>query len=110
MYGTHALCLPVREWNHRIGLWGFPMPKHTVNLDALIPREYFAAVSTESQHQGTIKELRLSDLDTKSATFSLLRKPDFQRETSYWEASRVTDLVHNFVEGDLIPAIILWRS
>jgi hypothetical protein len=86
------------------------VPKHTVNLDALIPREYFAAVSTESQHQGTIKELRLSDLDTKSATFSLLRKPDFQRETSYWEASRVADLVNNFVGGDLIPAIILWRS
>lgn len=86
------------------------MPKHTVNLDALIPREYFAAVSTESQHQGTIKELRLSDLDTKSATFSLLRKPDFQRETSYWEASRVADLINNFVGGDLIPAIILWRS
>jgi hypothetical protein len=86
------------------------MPKHTVNLDALIPREYFSAVSPESQHQGTIKELRLSDLDTGSATFSLLRKPDFQRETSYWEAARVADLVSNFVGGDLIPAIILWRS
>jgi hypothetical protein len=39
-----------------------------------------------------------------------LRKPDFQRETSNWTPQKIVDLVAAFLDGDLIPAIILWRS
>lgn len=39
-----------------------------------------------------------------------LRKPDFQRETANWTPQKIVDLVAAFLDGDLIPAIILWRS
>jgi hypothetical protein len=41
---------------------------------------------------------------------SALRKPDFQRETAHWSPAKVADLVRAFVDGDLIPAVILWQS
>lgn len=40
----------------------------------------------------------------------LQRKPDFQRETNEWDAERVCTLVECFVNGDLIPSIILWNT
>jgi hypothetical protein len=39
-----------------------------------------------------------------------LRKPDFQRETNHWTPTKVADLVRSFLDLDLIPAIILWKS
>jgi hypothetical protein len=39
-----------------------------------------------------------------------LRKPDFQRETANWTPQKNVDLIAAFLDGDLIPAIILWRS
>lgn len=39
-----------------------------------------------------------------------MRKPDFQRETNEWDGQKVSELIRSFVEGDLIPAVILWRS
>ncbi len=39
-----------------------------------------------------------------------LRKPDFQRETSEWDAKRVIGLVRTFVEDQLIPGVILWKN
>src|SRR5205085_10924176 len=40
----------------------------------------------------------------------VLRKPDFQRETSDWTPEKIVDFVQSFLDGDLIPAIILWKS
>ena len=40
----------------------------------------------------------------------MLRKPDFQRETAIWSPERVRDLIIAFVNEDLVPAVILWRS
>ncbi|WP_221639924.1 HNH endonuclease family protein [Actinoallomurus bryophytorum] len=40
----------------------------------------------------------------------MLRKPDFQRETANWSPEKVAELVGSFLEGDLIPSVILWRS
>lgn len=45
-----------------------------------------------------------------SSFFSVLRKPDFQRETNEWGADKICDFIESFLAGDLIPAVILWRS
>jgi hypothetical protein len=80
-----------------------------VNLDALIPREDFATESVpfRGTPSGT---LSLGQLSEDSFFVSSLRKPDFQRETANWTPQKVVDLVTAFLDGDLIPAIILWRS
>lgn len=79
-----------------------------VNLDALIPREDFAAGSApfKGNPTGTISLGLLKD----DFFVQSLRKPDFQRETSNWTPAKIVDLIAAFLDGDLIPAIILWRS
>lgn len=79
-----------------------------VNLDALIPREDFAAGSApfKGTPTGTISLGLLKD----DFFVQSLRKPDFQRETSNWTPQKVVELIAAFLDGDLIPAIILWRS
>ncbi|MFH0133206.1 DUF262 domain-containing protein [Variovorax sp. VaC1] len=80
-----------------------------VNLDALIPREDFEVEDVISS--GKKKEaISIEDIKNDSFFFTNLRKPDFQRETNEWEPEKVAELVRSFVSGDLIPAIILWRS
>lgn len=80
-----------------------------VNLDALIPREDFEVSETPSQ--GTKKEtISIEDLKSDSFFLPLVRKPDFQRETNEWDADKIVQFIESFVSGDLIPALILWRS
>jgi len=80
-----------------------------VNLDALIPREDFEV--EESINPGKKKEtISIEDIKVDSFFFSNIRKPDFQRETNEWDEKKVCELIKSFIEGDLIPAIILWRS
>lgn len=80
-----------------------------VNLDALIAREDFEV--EEVINSGKKKEtLSIEDIKSDSFFFSNLRKPDFQRETNEWDAGKVCELIRSFISGDLIPAIILWRS
>ena len=91
---------------------GGRMPR-LVNLDAMIPREDFEVderdgAAASAQRLG--KELKLSELESAGITYNSLRKPDFQRETADWEAAKVADFIKSFVDGDLIPAIIMWRS
>jgi len=85
------------------------MTANGVNLDALIPREDFAADSGPSRGTptGTISIAQLAD---DSFLAQSLRKPDFQRETTNWTPQKIVDLIAAFLDGDLIPAIILWRS
>lgn len=80
-----------------------------VNLDALIPREDFAADNgpAKGTPTGTINIAALAD---DSFLVQSLRKPDFQRETSAWTPQKIVDLITAYLDGDLIPAIILWRS
>lgn len=49
-------------------------------------------------------------MEERSFLYQVLRKPDFQRETANWEPDKVADLILSFLEGDLIPSVILWRS
>lgn len=84
------------------------MAARTVNLDALIPRDDFVsgAEIAGGSPRGTIS---LSDLGRNGFFQNSLRKPDFQRETTHWSVSAVVDLVRAFLDGDLIPAVILWE-
>lgn len=87
------------------------MATHLVNLDALITREDFEvredAPPQPSQLTNTIK---VSELEPGSLLYQTLRKPDFQRETANWTPHKIKDFVKSFIDGDLIPAIILWRA
>ncbi len=85
-----------------------------VNLDALIKREDLfkgEPNETEIQEKPDFKELRIdSDLNPNKAWFfRTLKKADFQRETSEWKPERIVGLVRSFINGDIIPSIILWH-
>ncbi|HEY8748455.1 MAG TPA: DUF262 domain-containing protein [Tepidisphaeraceae bacterium] len=82
---------------------------HQVNLDALIRREDFEAREDEQpQNRRLSDQLKVEDLER--TYFNLLRKPDFQRETASWSPETVVDFVRSFLDGDLIPAVIMWWS
>lgn len=85
------------------------MAKNNV-LDALIPREDFEVEDDVSGTTRNVATIGARDLEFESFFFSALRKPDFQRETSEWDEKRIVSLVESFISGDLIPAVILWRS
>ncbi|MGC5309119.1 HNH endonuclease family protein [Micromonospora zamorensis] len=88
------------------------MAKNLVNLDSLIRREDFR-ISTPDATAGPsslANTLKVTELSLDSFTYHVLRKPDFQRETANWTPEKVAELVESFLEGDLIPSIILWRS
>jgi len=85
------------------------MAKNIV-LDALIPREDFEVEDDTSGTTRNVGTIGARDLEYDSFFFSALRKPDFQRETNEWDAKRIVSLIESFISGDLIPAIILWRS
>jgi hypothetical protein len=80
-----------------------------VNLDALIPREDFEIAAAQDQAQA-MQTIQIRDLEKDSFFYSVVRKPDFQRETNEWGMGKITDFVQSFLDGDLIPAIILWRG
>ncbi|WP_433221955.1 HNH endonuclease family protein [Microtetraspora malaysiensis] len=88
------------------------MATHMVNMDALIPRDDFEAASDEPVTQASILSttMKITDLGPDSLIYNVLRKPDFQRETANWTPEKVAELVRSFLEGDLIPSVILWRS
>ncbi|HEX6562085.1 MAG TPA: DUF262 domain-containing protein, partial [Nitrososphaera sp.] len=82
-----------------------------VNLDALIPREDFEVKDVPDNTGGrNIPAISINELKEGSFFFSYIRKPDFQRETSEWDAEKICGLIDSFVAGDLIPAIILWKN
>lgn len=83
---------------------------NNVILDALIPREDFEVKDDSSGTTRNISTIGVKDLEYDSFFFAALRKPDFQRETNEWDANRVLSLIESFISGDLIPAVILWRS
>src|SRR5579862_8827832 len=79
-----------------------------INLDSLIPREDF---ETNRDGDAPVKQtIDIKDLEPEAFFYLALRKPDFQRETLEWDAKRVVGLIQTFVEGDLVPAVILWKN
>lgn len=82
-----------------------------VSLDALIPREAFEVQGQPGQNIGrNISSISIRDLEENSFFYPFLRKPDFQRETNEWDAQKICEFIESFLDRDLIPAIILWRS
>lgn len=80
-----------------------------VILDALIQREAFEFQGQQRQNIGR-NSISIGDLKQDSFFYPFLRKPDFQRETNEWDAQTICDLIKSFLDGDLIPAVILWRT
>ncbi|QNN22264.1 HNH endonuclease [Planctomycetales bacterium ZRK34] len=88
------------------------MAKLTVNLDAMIARDDFE-VKIEDDSQSTGRDsgnFKLSELEQGQIVLNMLRKPEFQRETKDWTPERVAELIRSFVDGDLIPSVIVWHS
>ncbi|MDD1508602.1 GmrSD restriction endonuclease domain-containing protein [Pseudomonas sp. CNPSo 3701] len=81
----------------------------TVNLDALVQREDFE-VQTDGDEAPIQQTIQVRDLEKSAFFYGALRKPDFQRETSEWEPKRVANLIKTFIDGELIPAVILWKN
>lgn len=84
--------------------------KATVNLDAMIRREDFATQGVEATSYETVTTISLRDFTQGGLIGPSLRKPDFQRETNHWSPDQVVSLLECFVNGDLIPSVILWQS
>lgn len=80
-----------------------------VNMDALIDREDFQYTS-DGIDAPTKTAMPLTDLESDAFFYLALRKPDFQRETQEWDPDRVVGLIRTFINGDLIPGVILWRN
>ena len=80
-----------------------------VNLDAMIPREDFAIEEGEFA-LNLFQDFPISHLSTESPVLKLLRKPDFQRETSHWTPEQMAIFVASFLDNEVIPSLILWKS
>jgi hypothetical protein len=85
------------------------VPTNLVNLDSLIRREDFEIIDNSAPSQKT-QTIQIRDLERGAFFYEALRKPDFQRETANWSPSKNCDFVASFLNGDLIPAIILWQA
>ena len=83
-----------------------------VNLDALIPKADFIAHREGIKNTRDRDKLHLFQLlqNHDLSIYHLLKKPDFQRETSEWDMKRIGDLIECFIERSFIPAIILWEN
>jgi hypothetical protein len=86
------------------------MPDIYVNLDGLIPREDFEAKADQTSGGNLPATQTITELEKGKFFYSVLKKPDFQRETANWTPETVAELISSFVNDDLVPAIILWRS
>ncbi|KAF0811950.1 hypothetical protein IGB42_03492 [Andreprevotia sp. IGB-42] len=80
-----------------------------VTLDAMIPREDFA-LADEEFTLDLFQNFSISYLLSDSAILKLLRKPDFQRETNHWSPEQVATLIASFLDNEVIPSLILWKS
>src|SRR6185437_7390558 len=96
-----------RESGRAIG-----MPANGVNLDALIPRADLAIGEGKVVGIQGEEKLSVTHFREKNKNFfaSQLRKPEFQRETMHWSPAKIVDLVSDFLDQRLVPAVILWRA
>lgn len=81
-----------------------------VNLDALIKREDFGYRSENEEHYESFNTISIKDFAKGALVVPNFRKPDFQRETNHWTPNQVLSLLESFVNGDLVPSVILWKS
>lgn len=82
----------------------------TVVLDAMIVRDDFAVKGPKFESSESIRTLSVENLASSGMIVPLLRKPDFQRETNHWKPLQVVGFLESFLDNELIPSIILWKS
>jgi hypothetical protein len=75
----------------------------------MIPRQDFA-VAQETYVLDLIKDFPITHLTNESPVLKLLHKPDFQRETNHWNPEQVVSLLASFLDGEVIPSLILWKA
>ena len=80
------------------------------NLDSMIPREDFEIEADEEYQIEFFQNLPISTLQANSPLLGLFRKPDFQRETNHWTPEQIASLIMSFLDNELVPSIILWKS
>ncbi len=80
-----------------------------VNLDAMVPREDFA-IAGEDYTLDKFEKFPIQHLESDSPIFKLLRKPNFQRETMHWSPEQIAVFIESFLDNEVIPALILWKS
>jgi hypothetical protein len=80
-----------------------------VHLDAMIPREDFA-IEAEEFAIDLLKDFPAANLSSDSPILKLLRKPNFQRETNHWTPEQVATFVASFLDNEIIPSLIFWKS
>jgi hypothetical protein len=76
----------------------------------MIRREDFAVIESESQSAENIQSISIQSLQSDSFLVPMLRKPDFQRETNHWTPEQIVTFLESFLDNELIPSLILWRS
>lgn len=84
------------------------MAKNVV-MDAMIPREDFTLAGEEFALD-LFPGLTIENLGATSPILRLLRKPDFQRETNHWSSDQIAMFVASFLDNEVIPSLILWKS
>ena len=87
-----------------------PSRSNLVNLDALIKRADFGIEKADGDSFETFNTISVRDFVGGALVSPNLRKPDFQRETNHWSPEQVLSLLQSFVNGDLVPSVILWKS
>jgi hypothetical protein len=81
----------------------------TVALDAMIPREDFAFKGEEFVLD-LMPGIGVTSLQGDAPIVKLLRKPDFQRETNHWTPDQIATFIASFLDNEVIPSLILWKS
>lgn len=81
-----------------------------VTLDAMIPRQDFSITSQREFALDLFGDFPVAYLQNDSPILKLLRKPDFQRETNHWTPEQVATFIASFVDNEVIPSLILWKS
>ncbi len=82
-----------------------------VSLDAMIPRADFGQADDDSALTvDLIRDFPITHLTSESPILKLLRKPDFQRETNHWTPEQIATFVASFLDSEVIPSLILWKS
>ncbi len=81
-----------------------------VSLDAMIARADFGLADEDARMGELIKDFPISYLAGDAPIFRQLRKPDFQRETNHWTPDQICTFVQSFLDSEVIPSLILWKS
>lgn len=84
-------------------------------LDAMIRRaDFWQKGSTNAVDNSAsakpASSITFENLRSDSNFVLSLRKPDFQRETNQWSVNQALVFLQSFIDGDLVPSVILWQS